>query len=274
MRRLLTAFGGLFSCRARETGGVNPRVILREDRPQVLYAVGDIHGCLDLYEELEAMILEDAAQFSGPADLILLGDLVDRGPSTAQMLDRMLAPPRGGMRRTILAGNHEMMMLGFLEDPKANMAWLAHGGKEALFSYGMSAEEIDNLRRNPRTAAMLLRSYIPEEHVQLLDSLPTAYAMPGIIFAHAGIRPNVPLALQDDLDLAWIRQDFLSSTADHGAIVVHGHTVVQAPEVHSNRIAIDTGAYATGVLTALRVTYDGHISFLQASAGRKGAAQV
>ncbi|MFN3499660.1 MAG: metallophosphoesterase, partial [Pannonibacter indicus] len=154
MRRLLTACGGLFSGRARETGGVNPRVILREDRPQVLYAVGDIHGCLDLYEELEAMILEDAAQFSGPADLILLGDLVDRGPSTAQMLDRMLAPPRGGMRRTMLAGNHEMMMLGFLEDPKANMAWLAHGGKEALYHHLL--HEVDTTgfetEPHPRTA--------------------------------------------------------------------------------------------------------------------------
>lgn len=278
MKRLLSAFGALLSGQSRGEDAANPRVIIHDDRPQVLYAIGDIHGRLDLFEELEAMILADAAHLPGPAQIILLGDLVDRGPSTAQMLDRMLAPPRGGMERIILAGNHELMMLGFLEDPRTNMAWLAHGGQEALFSYGMSATEIDGLRRNPKAAAPLLRSYIPEEHINLLDRLPTACAMPGIIFAHAGIRPSVPLAMQNDIDLTRIRGDFLASTADHGAIVVHGHTVVETPEVHPNRIAIDTGAYATGILTALRVTYDGSISFLQTGlqtgAGRMGAAQV
>ncbi|MEH0073935.1 metallophosphoesterase [Pannonibacter sp. Pt2] len=274
MKRLLAAFNSLLSGRNSIKESGNPRVIIHDDRPQVLYAIGDIHGRLDLFEELEAMILADAAGFPGPALIVLLGDLVDRGPATAQMLDRMLAPPRGGMERIILAGNHELMMLGFLEDPKANMAWLAHGGQEALFSYGMSADETDSLRRNPKAAYPLLRSYIPEEHLNLLDSLPTACAMPGIIFAHAGIRPGVPVALQNDIDLTRIRGGFLDSTADHGAIVVHGHTVVETPEVHRNRIAIDTGAYATGILTALRVTYDGGISFLQTGAGRMGTAQV
>ncbi|WP_430512965.1 metallophosphoesterase [Pannonibacter phragmitetus] len=274
MKRLLSALSSLFSGATSDGSKANPRVILRDDRPQVLYAIGDIHGRIDLFEELEAMILADAALFSGPAQMILLGDLVDRGPASAQMLDRMLAPPRGGMERIILAGNHELMMLGFLEDPKANIAWLAHGGQEALFSYGMSTQEIEGMRRNPKTASALLRSYVPEEHFQLLDSLPTACSMPGVILAHAGIRPGVPVSLQNDIDLTRIRGDFLDSTTDHGAIVVHGHTVVEAPEVHSNRIAIDTGAYATGILTALRVTYDGGISFLQTGARRMGTAQV
>jgi serine/threonine protein phosphatase 1 len=274
LKRLLSVLSGLLSGQREAEDTDNPRVILLDDRPQVLYAIGDIHGRLDLFEELEAMILADAALFPGPVQIILLGDLVDRGPATAQILDRMLAPPRGGMERIILAGNHELMMLGFLEDPRSNMAWLAHGGQEALFSYGMSAEEIDSLRRNPKSASALLRSYIPEEHLHLLDSLPTACAMPGIILAHAGIRPGVPLPLQNDMDLTRIRGDFLTSPADHGAIVVHGHTVVPAPEVHPNRIAIDTGAYATGILTALRVTYDGTISFLQTGAGRMDTAQV
>ncbi|SUB00183.1 Serine/threonine-protein phosphatase 2 [Pannonibacter phragmitetus] len=274
MKRLLAAFNSLLSGRNSMKESGNPRVIIHDDRPQVLYAIGDIHGRLDLFEELEAMILADAALFPGPAQMILLGDLVDRGPASSQILDRMLAPPRGGMERIILAGNHELMMLGFLEDPKANMAWLAHGGQEALFSYGLSAQEIDNMRRSPKTASALLRSYVPEEHFQLLESLPTACSMPGVIFAHAGIRPGVPVSLQNDIDLTRIRGEFLGSTDDYGAIVVHGHTVVEAPEVHPNRIAIDTGAYATGILTALRVTYDGGISFLQTGAGRMSTAQV
>lgn len=243
--------------------------IRKVDRlPDLLYVVGDVHGRLDLAEELQKIITADAKAIGASPVVVYLGDLVDRGPASAQLLDKATGPAPSGWTRHFLAGNHELMMLGFLQNPKANLAWLDFGGTETLYSYGLKASEVEQIRRQPARSAALLKSYVPDEHITFLEQLETGISYPGFLLVHAGIRPGIAIDLQSDLDLTRIKGDFLNSAIDHGVLVVHGHSIVSAPEVHFNRIAIDTGAYATGVLTALRIA-DGHApAFLQAGAGR------
>ncbi|MFN4009587.1 MAG: metallophosphoesterase [Pannonibacter sp.] len=234
----------------------------------MLYVVGDVHGRLDLLQDLESQIDADARRLGLPPTVVYLGDLVDRGPASAQLLDRATGPGPAGWTRHFLAGNHELMMLGFLQNPKANLAWLDFGGIEALYSYGFQPSELEQIRRQPAKSLNLLRSYVPEDHVAFLETLATGLLYPGLLLVHAGIRPGVPLEEQSDLDLTRIKAEFLDSTADHGVLVVHGHSIVKTPEIRPNRIAIDTGAYATGVLTALRLTGTSPSAFLQTGAGR------
>lgn len=244
------------------------RIRTCERQPDLLYVVGDVHGRLDLADELQRQIDEDAAQFGGKPHVVYLGDLIDRGPASAQLLDRAVGPAPRGWTRQFLAGNHELMMLGFLQNPKANLAWLDFGGTETLFSYGLKAGEIDQIRKRPGRSVDLLRSYIPDDHFSFLEGLDTGLAYPDLLLVHAGIRPGIPIAEQSDLDLTRIKSEFLGSDLDHGMLVVHGHSIVKNPEVRANRIGIDTGAYATGILTALRFAAGQRPAFLQTGAGR------
>lgn len=264
MRSILAKILGSPSTRAP----AGNRIRSLGDFPDLLYVIGDVHGRLDLADELQRMIDRDAAELGLAPHVVYLGDLVDRGPASAQLLDKATGPAPRGWTRRYLAGNHELMMLGFLQNPKANIAWLDFGGTETLFSYGLKAEEIELIRRQPARSTSLLKSYVPEEHITFLEGLDTGLAYPGLLLVHAGIRPGVPLSEQSDLDLTRIKGEFLESEIDHGMLVVHGHSIVKTPDVRFNRVAIDTGAYATGVLTALRFASGRQPEFLQTGAGR------
>lgn len=264
MRRIFDRIFGSSSVDNQEKN----RVRSVERRPDLLYVVGDIHGRKDLTDELHRLIDQDATSLGLQPHVVYLGDLVDRGPASAQLLDMATGPAPRGWSQQFLAGNHELMMLGFLKKPKANLAWLDFGGTETLFSYGLKASEIEHIRRDPARSASLLKSYVPEEHIAFLEGLDTGLAYPGLLLVHAGIRPGTPIAEQSDLDLTRIKGEFLDSDVDHGMIVIHGHSIVKFPEVLPNRIAIDTGAYATGVLTALRLAPGQRPAFLQTGAGR------
>jgi serine/threonine protein phosphatase 1 len=223
-------------------------------RPDLLYAIGDVHGCLDQLRALEARIIADAAGADGEKWIVMLGDYIDRGPASAQVLDHLLAPPPPGFKRICLRGNHEQSLLDCLGDASVIDRWLEYGGVETMLSYGMAASRLDELRRGrPKARRQLLEAHIPEEHLELLRGLPSSLAVPGYIFVHAGLRPGIPIENQTGRDMLWIRREFLDAEYDFGAVVVHGHTPAPEPFVSAHRIGIDTGCYMTGRLTAVRI---------------------
>jgi serine/threonine protein phosphatase 1 len=209
-----------------------------------VYAVGDVHGCADRLDALHALIAEDAAHAAEPRRVIVyLGDYVDRGPDSQGVVERLLLPPRFGAEAVHLAGNHEAMMLDALarpDDDGALSLWTDNGGAVALASWGIDAYGTDPAG---------WEAAIPPAHLAFLRQLRRRAAFGGYLFVHAGVRPNVPLDAQDPDDLLWIREPFLSSTADFGAVVVHGHTPGRDVVIRKNRIGLDTGAVFGGPLT-------------------------
>lgn len=215
----------------------------------VVYAIGDIHGRIDLLEALEDKIVRDAAgRPESRRVIVYLGDYVDRGYQSREVLDHLLADGPEGFERVFLRGNHEEFLVGFLEDSAGARSWLSNGGVETLMSYGVevSMSEADA----PRLQAEFKRA-LPDTHRAFLESLPSLHREGDYVFVHAGIRPGVDFEDQSTEDLHWIRSDFLDDTRDHGAVIVHGHTVVDDPVNRANRIGVDTGAYATSCLTAV-----------------------
>lgn len=252
-------FGGLFGGRNRgrdDPASAAPRLVAAE-RPPLIYAIGDVHGCLEALRSVEAKIIADAANVPGEKWLVMLGDYIDRGPHSAQVLDHLLAPPPRGFRRICLRGNHEAALLAALEDADALVGWLGFGADATLASYGMSATQIAALDRGGRKGLQLLQAYIPEEHIAFLRQLPLMLSVPGYIFVHAGLRPGVPPERQSERDLLWIRDEFLLADHDFGATVIHGHTPIDEPYLSPRRVGIDTGCFASGRLTAVRVGDDG-----------------
>jgi len=216
-----------------------------------LYAVGDVHGRDDLLAELLAQIEDDSRQRAAAKTiLVFLGDLIDRGASSRQVVERLRTYRPQWARLVFLAGNHEEVLLSIL-DGKAELIrdWLRFGGAECMASYGVDAAKLR--RQSPPRALETVVSAIPAAHVQFLRGFDDTFRAGDYLFVHAGIRPGIPLAEQPRSDLRWIREPFLSDRAEHGFVVVHGHTVREQVEECGNRIGIDTGAYHTGVLTAL-----------------------
>jgi len=220
-----------------------------------LYAIGDVHGRADLLAEMHIRIARDLTRRPA-ADwrVIHLGDYVDRGPESARVLELLLAYQQGG-HADFLIGNHDKFLLDFLADPEGADfdLWIVNGGINTLDSFGIDgmlmaySEAPDAMLRlrDMLTAAM------SPELPSFLDSLRPSVRYGDFVFVHAGVRPNVSLDLQSEADMIWIRDPFLLSAADHGAVVVHGHTPVDAVEVRPNRIGIDTGAVFSGHLSCL-----------------------
>jgi diadenosine tetraphosphatase ApaH/serine/threonine PP2A family protein phosphatase len=233
-------------------------------RPAAVYAIGDIHGCLDQLNALEAQIVADARGIEGEKWLVTLGDYIDRGPESAPVIEHVMEPAPDGFRRFALIGNHEQLLLDFLDNPPANLEWLEWGGLATAASYGLADDGGQGWRRRPQDFARRLLPLIPERHLSWLESLPSCISVPGFFFVHAGIKPGVPLAAQEDEDLIWIRAPFLNARFSGDITVVHGHTPVEAPEFVPGRIDIDTGCCFVGTLTALRVLADGSTKILQA----------
>ncbi|HEX7931192.1 MAG TPA: metallophosphoesterase family protein [Sphingomicrobium sp.] len=243
---------------------MNLEELQRETSATRVYAVGDIHGRLDLLMEIEQAIEADLDARPTNAPLICyLGDYVDRGPSSAGVIDHLASRASDGLRRVYLKGNHEDRMLAFLEEPEANgPGWMKFGGVEALASYGLSQTAINSgdwpdLRNQLATA-------LPREHLNFLRSLDLAFRWGDYLFVHAGLNPARALADQDPHDLMWIREPFLSSERDWGLRVVHGHVIEPEPVFRANRIGLDTGAYQSGVLTCAGIE-GGEVRILQAS---------
>ena len=223
----------------------------------LLYAIGDIHGRLDLLDEIFRRIADEAGAFDARRRvLVFLGDYVDRGPDSAGVIDRLLFGLPDGYEGVYLKGNHEAIMLDFFNRPDRLNMWMHNGAGPTLESYGLDGCSFDRHRGDEAGCRDDLLAAIPEAHLAFLKGLSSSYAHGDYFFAHAGARPGVPLERQEPHDLIWIRDLFLYSDEDFGKIVVHGHTPVPEPEVRANRIGIDTGAWMTGRLTALRLYRD------------------
>lgn len=235
---------------------------------KIVYAVGDIHGRYDLFKELLRAIVADAEEHARGRQptLILLGDYIDRGPQSAEVLAAMDWLRRSDRFAThLLIGNHERTMLGFLEDPASSGKWLDYGGDATLRSYGITVPPSPFDEAELVAARDDLLSRMPAAHLQLLQSLESIVTIGDYAFVHAGVRPRVPLDAQKQEDLLWIREDFLECSHPFEKRIVHGHTWIGAePEVYDNRIGLDTGAYLTGVLTGIRLE-DGTGTLLRAA---------
>jgi len=217
------------------------------------YAVGDIHGRLDLLDQLLAEIHAQLAR--RPAHKVLLvfvGDLIDRGPNSAEVIERLRTYRRDGVRTMFLLGNHEEVLLRILGgEAELITKWRWFGGAECLKSYGVDPSQLTG--RSEQEALEIVRNAIPKEHKEFLESFVDTCRFGDYLFVHAGIRPGVEVDQQRQTDLRWIREPFLLDDTDHGFVVVHGHTISPEVELMPNRIGIDTGAYRTGVLTALAI---------------------
>lgn len=217
---------------------------------QRVYAIGDIHGRDDLFAELLARICADSEE-RGVADvtLILLGDLIDRGPASSAVIDRAIALKKYRKVR-VLKGNHEETFLKALNgDEQAMEMLIRFGGDATLVSYGITGLEVETLDMG--NLLWKAASVVPKAHFEFMAAMEDKIAIGDYLFVHAGIRPCVAFHLQKGSDLRWIRDDFLKHTGPHGAMIVHGHSIREEPELLSNRIGIDTGAYESGRLTAL-----------------------
>lgn len=215
-----------------------------------VYAIGDIHGRLDLVEALLARIDEDDAQ-RGPArtELIFLGDLVDRGPDSAGVVERLMQLSETGKVRYLM-GNHEEVFLRALEGDVRALRFLVRiGGRETLLSYGISQDEYNDLDYDD--LMVLVREKVPQAHIAFLSAFESWIEVGDYLFVHAGLRPGVALEDQQASDLCWIRDDFLRHRDSFGKMVVHGHSITEDIDLRANRIGIDTGAFATGRLTAI-----------------------
>ena len=197
----------------------------------VTYAIGDIHGCMDKLRRLVRRCQSDAGD---QIKFVFLGDYIDRGPDSRTVVEYLIALQNRMMTRVVcLLGNHEELALAALHGSLNEEQWLFNGGGETLRSYGITAA-----------------AEMPDEHIAWMKSLPTYHDDGRRFFVHAGIHPSRPLDAQDEHDLIWIREPFLSNNKDYGRLIVHGHTPVRAPEVRPNRVNIDTGAVLGGPLTA------------------------
>lgn len=213
-----------------------------------VYAIGDIHGYLGELERAHALIAADRARVGdNAAPVVHIGDLCDRGPDTRGVIDFLLAGLARGENWVTLMGNHDRLMAWFLEDPPRHdphmmIGWdwfhPGAGGRETLASYGVEVGERDRFFE----LANRFRAAIPDAHRRFVQGLPFTWETDAHIFVHAGIRPGVPLAEQTEEDLVWIRRDFHDDQRDHGRLVVHGHTPVDAITHYGNRVNLDTGA--------------------------------
>ncbi len=231
---------------------------------QLLYAIGDIHGRADLLADMLAQIETDA-QASSEIDrrtLVFLGDYVDRGPDNWGVVEMLLGGLPQGFEAHFLKGNHEAILLDFLDDATLLEHWLMNGGEPTLASYGVATERLNRFRAPPESWRKAFAEALPETHLRFFKSLKLSVSFGDYLFVHAGIRPDVPLAAQVEADLIWIRSPFLDCAEPFGKIVVHGHTPGKEPVTRSNRIGIDTGAVFTDRLTALRLE-GGSRRFLQ-----------
>jgi serine/threonine protein phosphatase 1 len=218
-----------------------------------IYAVGDIHGRLDLLSRVVGRIRADLSERPHPRPLLIfLGDYVDRGPQTRGVLETLIGLQESDLPTGFMLGNHDRYVQDYIRAPDwydRTYHWLSEsfGGASTLASYGVTG--VDPMR--PAEARDAFAAVFPARHLAFLDSCMLWIRRGGYLFVHAGIRPGVPLAAQDPEDLVWIREPFLLSRADFGFKVVHGHTIVRTVEHHPNRIAIDTGAVRTGMLSCL-----------------------
>lgn len=219
-----------------------------------IYAIGDVHGCREQLAGLHRRIREDLR--GRPCDdwrIVHVGDYVDRGPDIRGVIEDLIELVRD--RRTYaLLGNHDQWFVDFLSDPACREfgSWITYGGIQTIEAYGgwVDPQMIEDPAARTALRATLLE-HVPEDHLRFLSTLPHILRFGDYVFVHAGLRPGIAIERQSVRDMIWIREPFLSSPVDFGAVVVHGHTVMRQVDVRPNRIGIDTGAVRGGELSCL-----------------------
>ncbi|MGC1303406.1 MAG: metallophosphoesterase family protein [Caulobacteraceae bacterium] len=243
----------------------------RSTEGMLVYAIGDIHGRADLLANLLARIDEDSAGSDAPRRLVLLGDYVDRGPGSREVIELLVQLKSRGDEVVHLLGNHDATLLDFLMDPQVGPTWCAHGGLQTLMSYGVQPPAVGaDYAAWVHARSMFLKA-LPQSHKEFFTSAQLQWQIGSYFFSHAGVRPQTTLAEQSRRDLLWIRKDFIDDTRPLEKIIVHGHTPAMAVHVDDRRIGVDTGAYATGVLAAVRLL-DAEIRIIIAQQRDKTAA--
>ncbi len=237
-----------FFARATE---LDPQVYALPDGERV-YAIGDIHGRRDCLDELIGLIdVDNAARGRADTRLVFLGDLVDRGADSCGVVERAMHIAKSP-KTILLMGNHEEILIRAWEgDRKAAGLFHRVGGRETLLSYGVTEAEYD--ASDLGDLAELIAEHIPVEHIAFMKRFIDQWRCGDYLFVHAGIRPGVPIDEQSGSDLRWIRREFLDDPRDHGLMIVHGHSITEEVDERNNRIGIDTGAFASGKLTALGI---------------------
>lgn len=234
---------------------------------ELVYAVGDIHGCYSLMKDILSRIAADSARRArGRRPIVVfLGDYVDRGPHSARVMEALVwLRRRADLELHLLKGNHEQGLLEFMDEPERGGPWLGFGGAETLSAYGVQPPGAEAPPEALRTARDELLERMPASHLKLLLQLEPMVLIGDYAFVHAGIRPGVALEAQEEGDLLWIRRGFVDHSGPFPKTVVHGHTWLgEQPQLMEHRLGLDTGAYATGVLTAARIE-DGEVEVLQA----------
>jgi serine/threonine protein phosphatase 1 len=244
------------SLKKKLTGIFSPREKIVQAVPRVpadtrVYCIGDIHGRDDLLAVMHRKVIDDAKDFAGRKIAIYLGDYIDRGLYSKQVVERLVANPLPAFEPIYLRGNHEQLLLLFLQHPETGADWMSFGGQAAAYSYGVKMHGIPLKKTQLLDVHRQLNALMPETHKHFYARLRLAHSEGDYFFVHAGIRPGIALQRQRENDLLWIRDEFTGSRHSHEKIVVHGHTVTPEPEIRANRIGIDTGAYCSGKLTCL-----------------------
>jgi serine/threonine protein phosphatase 1 len=268
-RSMLARFRRLLSPRRPEPNP--PRV----PDGAIVYAVGDVHGRADLLSQTLRAIRTDARGSEERTTVVFLGDYVDRGPASRDVIEMLLAARKDSrFKWRFLRGNHDKSVRDFLHDPASGQSWCELGGAETLMSYGVRAPEPGAAREAWITAASALVAAMPPQHLKFFREIETRCEIGDYLFVHAGLRPGVPLEQQTEEDMLWIREPFLSDTRPLPKVVVHGHTPSRNVHADQRRIGIDTGAYLTGVLTALRLEGDMGSVIQTAGPGRRQVSEM
>lgn len=244
----------LFKKKVAVVAPVNPRV----PDGTIVWAIGDVHGRLDLLKPLVEAIRADAAASKADRKVVIfLGDYIDRGPKSRGVIQYLAALPKGaGIEWRFLKGNHEEAMLHFLDDPTTGPTWCGYGGDATLASYGLRPPQMTHKPEAWKHLAADLDHKVTPAELEFLRGLELSLSIGDYFFAHAGARPGVPLEQQSERDLMWIRNSFLNSEVQFEKVVVHGHTPTREVHACTRRIGVDTKAYESGVLTALRLEDD------------------
>jgi serine/threonine protein phosphatase 1 len=242
----------------------SPKRDVRRSAPstagRLVYAIGDVHGRLDLLKPLIRGLAEDALASSVEERpmLVFLGDYIDRGPGSKGVVDCVLSlKAQGAFEVRCIKGNHEEALLQFLDDTAFGATWMEHGGHATLASYGVQPPASRTDQEGWQVTRDALAKALPPRHLAFYRSLELMFTLGDYAFVHAGVRPGVPLDQQAERDMLWIRGDFLRFKQSFGKVIVHGHTPMDEPQVTEHRLNLDTGAYATGILTAARLDNEG-----------------
>ena len=227
-----------------------------------VYVIGDVHGRLDLLLGLEAVIFDDAKGTDTETLIVYIGDMIDRGPDSAGVLAHICGPAPTGVLRLALLGNHEQMLLRFAHDTNEDL-WLDFGGRETLMSYGVGERETFDVKPGTTDMRLLLHKVIPREHLNFLQALPIAITLKHFILTHAGGNPAKAFAEQTKREMVWGSKGFMKAKANYGREMVHGHYIVDEVQRADGKISIDTGAYDSGRLSAVKLEHSGGVKFLQ-----------